>query len=399
MKYKGQGRLQLGFLLFVSLLAFAAGSTFAASPSRANGRIAFTSDRDGNREIYVMDADGTNQVRITNNSVVDDHPVWSADGTKIAFVSLNSIGRYSIFQMNPDGTAKAEITALISDPTLITNFVRLEYSMSWSPDGGRITYQDAQDIFVVDLNTGFRHNLTSDSGNPPDHHPSWSPDGSTILFSSYGVVYRIDPDGTNLHHVLSSNQGAAYSPSWSADGSRFSFIDAEYFEKAPPVSQIRTAKANGTNVVILDGGFPDLNLRDFPRWSPDGSRIIFQRRDYVTNDTEIYSKSVDGLILAQLTDTTGSNSHPNWQSINAVSVSGHVTKPGGQGLSNAIVSITGPFGFSQTATASTFGYYSFDNVPAGGTYTIFVASRRYRFLPRTIVANNNLTDIDLVGQE
>src|SRR5437870_11296719 len=49
---------------------------------RANGKIAFTSDRDGNREIYVMNADGRNQVRRTNNAAVDDHPTWSPDGTK-----------------------------------------------------------------------------------------------------------------------------------------------------------------------------------------------------------------------------------------------------------------------------------------------------------------------------
>jgi hypothetical protein len=58
----------------VFILAFVT-SVLAQTPTlRANGKIAFTSDRDGNREIYVMDADGTNQVRLTNNSVVDDHP-------------------------------------------------------------------------------------------------------------------------------------------------------------------------------------------------------------------------------------------------------------------------------------------------------------------------------------
>ena len=64
----------------------------ASTTIRANGKIAFISDRDGNREIYVMNADGTNQVRLTNNSVVDDHPTWSPDGTKIAFVSQRASG-------------------------------------------------------------------------------------------------------------------------------------------------------------------------------------------------------------------------------------------------------------------------------------------------------------------
>jgi Tol biopolymer transport system component len=84
---------------------------------RANGKIAFTSDRDGNREIYVMNADGTNQVRLTNNSVVDDHPTWSPDGTKIAFVSERISGGFAIFVMNADGTNKVEVTPLIFNAT------------------------------------------------------------------------------------------------------------------------------------------------------------------------------------------------------------------------------------------------------------------------------------------
>src|SRR6267378_4222737 len=67
----------------------------AVPPLHANGKIAFTSDRDGNREIYVMNPDGTNQVRLTNNQVVDDHPTWSPDGTKIAFVSEKTSGGFA----------------------------------------------------------------------------------------------------------------------------------------------------------------------------------------------------------------------------------------------------------------------------------------------------------------
>ncbi len=81
----------------VCLLVFILTATvFAQTPRlRANGKIAFTSDRDGNREIYVMNSDGTNQTRLTNNNIIDDHPTFSPDGRKIAFLSQNASGAFA----------------------------------------------------------------------------------------------------------------------------------------------------------------------------------------------------------------------------------------------------------------------------------------------------------------
>src|SRR5438552_18899936 len=70
--------------------------------SKANGKIAFSSTRDGNHEVYVMDADSSNQIRITNNPAYDDQPRWSPDGAKIAFIS-NRDGNFEIYSMNADG--------------------------------------------------------------------------------------------------------------------------------------------------------------------------------------------------------------------------------------------------------------------------------------------------------
>ena len=134
---------------------------------RANGNIAFTSDRDGNREIYVMNADGTNQVRLTNNSVVDDHPTWSPDGAKIAFVSERPAGGFAIFVMNADGTNKVEITPIVFNATAYP--IWDAWGMSWSPDGNRIVFQEKvepspypaypNDIFIVNIDGSDRHAL------------------------------------------------------------------------------------------------------------------------------------------------------------------------------------------------------------------------------------------------
>ena len=83
----------------------------------------------------------------------------------------------------------------------------------------------------------------------------------------------------------------------------------------------------------------------------------------------------------------------------AVSVSGRVSTPDGRGLRNATVSITDSNGVTRTATTSSFGFYSFDNVASGQQYTIRVSSRLYRFASRTLQVNDTLTNIDFVGLE
>ena len=86
------------------------------------GKIAFMSDRDGNQEIYVMNADGSNQTRLTNNPGWDESPCFSPDGTKIAFESLRD-GDPEIYVMNADG----------SNQTRITNNPAYDGHPSWGP--------------------------------------------------------------------------------------------------------------------------------------------------------------------------------------------------------------------------------------------------------------------------
>ena len=286
----------------------------------ANGKIAFTSDRDGNQEIYMMNPDGTNQTRLTNNSIVDDHAMWSPDGQKLAFVSQRAAGGFAIFQMNMDGTNRVEITPL-SNFVNVTPWGVVGFSMSWSPDGRKIAFQDPyyDDIWVVDVETHARQNLTNDGGGQIrffDYHPAWSPDGSTILFSSprdvdpCTTLYAINPDGTNRRR-LSGNHCPAFSPSWSPDGTKIVFVqlNGEFVE-----SELRIANSDGTNVRIFDGGYPDPNNRDYPRWSPDGRKIAFNMADSNFQHIEIYVKNIDGTGYVQLTNTpAGQNYRPSWQ--------------------------------------------------------------------------------------
>ena len=279
---------------------------------RANGKIAFASDRDGNREIYLMNADGTNQVRLTNNTIVDDHPTWSPDGTKIAFVSQGPSGAFGIFQMNADGTNKTEITPITFD---LRFTIWDDWSMSWSPEGNRIVFQEPSafpsNIFIVNRDGSNRHVLIN--GPEDEREPSWSPDGSRILFSRqvstfFHNLYSVKPDGTDLQALEHLDGETDLASSWSPTGNMIAFRTFDYAN----FENIGIANADGSNRQEFDSGSinPLFGGRDKPQWCPDGSKIIFQ---VSRGDTEIYTKNVNGTGLTQLTNAPGNNFKPSWQ--------------------------------------------------------------------------------------
>ena len=99
-------------------------------------KIAFTSFRDGNAEIYVMNADGTNQTRLISHSASDEGPSWSPDGTKIAFRSnRDGSENWEVYVMNADGT----------NQTRLTSHSASDWPASWSPDGTKIAFHSKRD--------------------------------------------------------------------------------------------------------------------------------------------------------------------------------------------------------------------------------------------------------------
>ena len=132
------------FFLIVMIILVDPNTARAAYPG-GNGKIAFVSGRDGNNEIYVMNADGTDQTRLTDNPAYDSGPSWSPDGTKIAF-DTDRDGNREVYVMNADGTN------LIN----ITNHPASDHHPDWSPDGTKILFasNDAGngDIFVMNFN-------------------------------------------------------------------------------------------------------------------------------------------------------------------------------------------------------------------------------------------------------
>lgn len=118
---------------------------------------------------------------------------------------------------------------------------------------------------------------------------------------------------------------------------------------------------------------------------------------FVTSPTPLSVSSLQGVLLTTIYEVgVVSVSVPP---PTAVTVGGKVTTPTGQNLRNAVVSLIDANNVKRTATTGTFGLYSFDNVQTGGTYTMTVSSKRYRFSPRVIVITESITNLDFVGLE
>lgn len=298
---------------FTLLIAGALAAEPVARPTATNGKIAFTSDRDGDLEIYVMNEDGTEQTRLTNNPGVDCFPAFSPGGTKIAFVGLTAKGTFAIKMMNADGTNPTEITPIDFKPSLYPWHETA--SLSWSPDGAKIAFEEAGDIFTIKIDGTERRNLTNDPAL--DCEPAWSPDGTRILFVSSRAYWRtmhvMNADGSDVRELPSAGEYWDTSPDYSPSGAKIVFVVRS--EMLLPI--LYTANADGSERWALDGCEAGLcsTHRNKPRWSPDGKKIVFHVWEYFSNDAQIYAKSIDGGGTTQLTRGGGRNFQPAWQPV------------------------------------------------------------------------------------
>ena len=267
------------------------------SYSALPAKIVFSSMRDGNYEIYVMDSNGGNQVRLTDDPAEDWDPTWSPDGDRIAFVS--SRGTYfQIYTMDSDGRNLMQLTERSND----------SYP-AWSPDGKKIAFNrpkaSKEQVWVMDADGGNQLQLTHTGSN---YFPAWSPDGVRIAFVTFkrhegSEIYVIDRNGDNEQR-LTQDLATKTFPSWSPDGQLIAYSGIRN-----EVHQIYVVRTDGSGLTErLTNNLPN---KSSPAWSPDGDMISYTSWSPGVPAT-IHLMTPDGQHLKQLSEDRGYDFDSDW---------------------------------------------------------------------------------------
>ena len=309
----------------------------AVACSSGNPPVVFTSDRDGNLEIYAVSVETGAEQNLTESPRDEFAPVVSQDGRLVAFRSgpdsnsaletmavngtsrqqlVNGMGKYrsqrwspnekrlafirelgdrsNLYVMNSDGTESMSLTSIPADEI-----------GSWSPDGKSVLFSVSegarQGIYVRNPDGVNEFRLT----DTPDLSPLWSPDGRMIAFISVRdenpEIYTMNSDGTDQRRVTNSPQ-IEHSLSWSPDSTRLLFVSEQ-----GPLAEIFTTDVDGSLLNQLTHN----DVRDDePVWSPDGGRIAFV--SFLDGDSEIFVMDSDGSEQIRLTNNAYNDVNPSW---------------------------------------------------------------------------------------
>jgi hypothetical protein len=240
----------------------------SASPAQGAaggpGKLVFETNRDGNAEIYRMNADGSDRVNLTRNAAEDSQPRWSPDGTRIAFAS-NRDGNFDIYTMNADGgdvrraTFGSEPNRWPSwktdrqivfhsgtfgnrhldianvDGTARTTLTPNAPDSAWAataPRGpwivfSRYTDADGQRLYTLNSNTGEASPISAPAPGVAEYQANWSPTGNDLVFVRSDAtgedLYIEHRDGSGLRRLTNTPNRSEAEPSWSPDGSKIAF--------------------------------------------------------------------------------------------------------------------------------------------------------------------------------
>jgi Tol biopolymer transport system component len=281
------------------------------TPQGNGGQIAFVSNRgeDGLFQIYLMDSDGSNVTQLTFDPVSKSTPMWSPDGTQLLYVADGGDGPYGtryhldIWVINADG----------SDPVNLTQSRRNDEDPEWTPDGTQIVFTSERadtnpQLFIMNAD-GSEVELIS-GGYASEYNPTFSPDGEYLAFSStiyytlswrtgfnYGLVELID---------IQRRIGRSIQPAWSPDGEFIAYVR----NKTSGQEDIYILEAESRGAVITRLTFTSTSTD--PAWSPDGQWIVYTSVPEPGN-YEIFIMDRGGRFQTNLTNHPAEDRQPSWQ--------------------------------------------------------------------------------------
>jgi TolB protein len=286
------------------------GTPAARPTAEIGGRVVFHRQEEGGRfNIYILDLKTGELTQLTEGTGNNYDPVWSPDGTRIAFMSdREQRPPYStLWVMNADGTEQRPLLAS-------TRY--LELGPTWSPDGTRIAFQSDRDgnadIFIFDLRSESLTNLTQHPN--VDANPAWSPDGAQIAFASDRAsnpeIWVISADGSGLRQITTSPTLGDWRPAWSPDGRSL------IFESFPTVAprDFYTQALDETEAHKIET-FSVWNM--WPAWITD-DLILYAASEEYDEDTHtgspanLYLQNLKTGEVKQLTSGTGNDGRPSW---------------------------------------------------------------------------------------
>ena len=292
------------FIFFPILLMLMCGDVcqvFAKAPTTP--KILFTSSRDGNYEVYIMNPDGSEQIRLTQHRASDFGAVWSPTGEQILFVSDRQGTRVrDLYLMDPDGSNVRRVfkRKIGADKT----------SPAWSPDGKQFAYnytdwtQAKFGLYIATLD-GKDGELIGDA----PRGPAWSPDGSEIAYSVAGQLTLLDLQTRRETRILPKREvDWQHSPSWSTAGGKLVFLFNRH--PLPPVvaprdvwnawqakQAIYIVNSDGTGLRELVGeAGPQAR---YPTLSPDGSELLYTQE--INGRLQIFKIDINSGTRTQLT--------------------------------------------------------------------------------------------------
>jgi Tol biopolymer transport system component len=339
------------------------------TPAPGSDRIAYVSDRDGSRDIYVMNADGTCVTRLTHTRQFESDLAWSPDGTQILFSAEGGFleTTENLYLLNVDSL----------QTTLLASRGQFNWQAAWSPDGAQIAFLSDRDGFdtVYVMNADGSHQTRlADFAVGWDEKPSWSPDGGQVAFYGEGEgsdVYVANVDGSGVRNLTHNPAETSVRPMWSPDG-RYILFESYEAGKSSYRSRVCVMNVDGSNVqCILKGPYyevwgwgPDeksvsvkdiasrllytvdvdcalerqsgggdlppqgcyssIRLPDWPHglylggWSADGTLFLFQAAESYEDQgrthycDDLYVVRVDGTGLVNLTDSKVYDGDPTW---------------------------------------------------------------------------------------